>query len=233
MADQISNAIVYSANGVLVSDPLLTVSPPDGGITQLTGNVTAGPGSGSQVATIAAGVIINSMVNSAAAIAYSKLALTGSIVAGDLTSGSITPAKVSTTSTDDFSFPRDVTIGRDLSVYPSISGGTCAINIGNTSTATTTMTMKSQAGAQVVFTFNQNGDKWILLAQVDGTFQLVDAANSLIAQTIFPHGGVAPTKLTTTAKNALTGVAGMVVYDTTLNKLCVYTGSAWETVTSA
>ena len=39
---------------------------------------------------------------------------------------------------------------------------------------------------------------------------------------------------TTTQKNALTGVAeGTVVYDTTLNKLCFYTGAAWETVTSA
>lgn len=39
---------------------------------------------------------------------------------------------------------------------------------------------------------------------------------------------------TTTQKNALTGVAeGTVIYDTTLNKLCMYTGAAWETVTSA
>ena len=36
---------------------------------------------------------------------------------------------------------------------------------------------------------------------------------------------------TTVQKNALTAVAGMVVYDTTLNKLCVYT-TAWETITS-
>lgn len=36
---------------------------------------------------------------------------------------------------------------------------------------------------------------------------------------------------TTVQKNALTAVAGMVVYDTTLNKLCVYT-TVWETITS-
>lgn len=42
------------------------------------------------------------------------------------------------------------------------------------------------------------------------------------------------TGFTTTQKNALTGVAeGSVIYDTTLNKLCLYNGSAWETVTSA
>lgn len=38
---------------------------------------------------------------------------------------------------------------------------------------------------------------------------------------------------TTTVKNALTPVAaGTFVYDTTLNKLSVYNGSAWETITS-
>lgn len=39
--------------------------------------------------------------------------------------------------------------------------------------------------------------------------------------------------VTTTQKNALTPAAGYVVFDSTLGKLCVYTGSAWQTVTSA
>jgi hypothetical protein len=54
----------------------------DLGITQLTGAVTAGPGNGSQAASLA--------------------------------SGSVTPAKISTTATDDFSFPRDVAVGGRL-----------------------------------------------------------------------------------------------------------------------
>ena len=37
--------------------------------------------------------------------------------------------------------------------------------------------------------------------------------------------------VTTVEKNAMAAVKGQVVYDTTLNKLCVYTG-AWETITS-
>lgn len=44
------------------------------GITQLTGDVTAGPGSGVQSAHISAGVITNVMINAGAAIALSKLA---------------------------------------------------------------------------------------------------------------------------------------------------------------
>jgi len=39
--------------------------------------------------------------------------------------------------------------------------------------------------------------------------------------------------VTTTEKNALVAFAGMMVYDETLGKLCVYNGSSWQTVTSA
>lgn len=47
------------------------------------------------------------------------------------------------------------------------------------------------------------------------------------------NGVVIPT-VTTTQKNAIVSpVAGQLVFDTTLGKLCVYTGSAWQTVTSA
>jgi hypothetical protein len=40
-------------------------------------------------------------------------------------------------------------------------------------------------------------------------------------------------RMTTTQMNALTAVEGMEVYNTTLHKKCVYTGSAWETIVSA
>ena len=45
--------------------------------------------------------------------------------------------------------------------------------------------------------------------------------------------GFLPPRMTTTQKTAISSPAtGLVVYDTTLNKLSVYTGAAWETVTS-
>jgi hypothetical protein len=44
--------------------------------------------------------------------------------------------------------------------------------------------------------------------------------------------GFLPPRMTTTQKNAISSpAAGLVVYDTTLAKLCVYT-TAWETITS-
>ena len=44
--------------------------------------------------------------------------------------------------------------------------------------------------------------------------------------------GVRFPNMTTTQKNAITPSAGTVIFDTTLAKLCVYSGSAWQTVTS-
>ena len=44
--------------------------------------------------------------------------------------------------------------------------------------------------------------------------------------------GVRFPNMTTTQKNAITPSAGTVVFDTTLAKLCVYSGSAWQTITS-
>lgn len=46
------------------------------------------------------------------------------------------------------------------------------------------------------------------------------------------NGIFAAKNVTTAEKNALTPSAGWVVFDTTLGKLCVYSGSGWQTVTS-
>ena len=45
--------------------------------------------------------------------------------------------------------------------------------------------------------------------------------------------GVRFPNMTTTQKNAIgTPAAGLVIFDTTLAKLCVYSGTAWQTITS-
>jgi hypothetical protein len=46
--------------------------------------------------------------------------------------------------------------------------------------------------------------------------------------------GFLPPRMTTAEKVTLaaTAVAGLMIYDTNLNKLCVYTGAGWETITS-
>jgi len=58
----------------------------------------------------------------------------------------------------------------------------------------------------------------------------VDA--SAVRQADSTTKGCLPPRMTTAQKNAIAApAAGLVVYDTTLNKLCVYT-TAWETITS-
>lgn len=55
---------------------------------------------------------------------------------------------------------------------------------------------------------------------------------SAISQIDSTTKGFLPPRMTTAQKNAIAApAAGLVVYDTTLNKLCVYT-TAWETITS-
>lgn len=44
--------------------------------------------------------------------------------------------------------------------------------------------------------------------------------------------GVRFPNMTTAQKNAITPSAGTVIFDTTLSKLCVYSGAAWQTITS-
>ena len=60
------------------------------------------------------------------------------------------------------------------------------------------------------------------------------AANaSAVLEATSTTKGFLPPRMTTTQKNAIaTPATGLVVYDTTLNKLSVYTGAGWETVTS-
>jgi hypothetical protein len=73
----------------------------------------------------------------------------------------------------------------------------------------------------------------------------VNAAGNVGIGTASPNGaallhlssttkGFLPPVMTSTQKNAIGAPpAGLVVYDSTLNKLCVYTGAAWETITSS
>ena len=53
------------------------------------------------------------------------------------------------------------------------------------------------------------------------TQQIANLAQLTLAQNV-----------TTTQKLALSATSGRIVFDTTLGKLCVYSGTAWQTITS-
>lgn len=58
------------------------------------------------------------------------------------------------------------------------------------------------------------------------------SASAKVAVTSTTQGFLPPV-MTTTQKNAIASpTAGLIVFDSTLAKLCVYSGSAWQTITS-
>jgi len=74
-----------------------------------------------------------------------------------------------------------------------------------------------------------NGDSRFAFSSSD---YFGDPPSSTLVQMRSTTQGFQPPTMTTAQKNAIgSPVAGLIVYDTTLNKLCVYT-TAWETVTS-
>lgn len=86
--------------------------------------------------------------------------------------------------------------------------------------------VRGAAATQSVTMFSSGS----MLIQDGGTHTEI---TSSIFQLSSTTKGFLPPKMTTTQKNAIASpVAGLVVYDTTLNKLCVYT-TAWQTITSA
>jgi hypothetical protein len=67
---------------------------------------------------------------------------------------------------------------------------------------------------------------------ISNTMDEADIASAILHVTSTTKGFLPP-RMTTTQKNAITSpAAGLIVYDSTLNKLCVRTASAWETITS-
>lgn len=62
--------------------------------------------------------------------------------------------------------------------------------------------------------------------------QTTAPVGSAMLEAVSTTKGFLPPRMTTAQKNAIaTPAAGLILYDTTLNKLCVFT-TAWETITS-
>jgi hypothetical protein len=87
-------------------------------------------------------------------------------------------------------------------------------------------------GSKQVVTTNFVETSSTVITFTDG-LNVGDVVNFCTATPINTIPFVAP-NATTTQKNAITGAAiGQVLFDTTLQKLCVYTSTGWKTVTSA
>jgi len=97
-----------------------------------------------------------------------------------------------------------------------------AVSAGTVPTALTFTTGTSSGLARMII--NSSGQIGM------GTLTPASASALEIASTT---QGVRFPVMTTTQKNAIVSpVAGLVIFDSTLAKLCVYSGSAWQTITS-
>jgi hypothetical protein len=80
---------------------------------------------------------------------------------------------------------------------------------------------------------NTTGD--VLLGTLSGSVGIgatTTINSSAILQVTSTTKGIMFPNMTTIQKNAIANLAGNVVFDTTLGKLCVNTGSGWQTITS-
>jgi hypothetical protein len=123
-------------------------------------------------------------------------------------------------------------------------GSSLGAFIDSTNTAGSAYQPLSFAGSKICF---QSGNVLIgtttdsgFKLDVNGTARIVNklsvgtpTAASAITEITSTTQGFLPPRMTTTQKNAIaTPAAGLVVYDTTLGKLCVRGAAAWETITS-
>jgi hypothetical protein len=112
---------------------------------------------------------------------------------------------------------------------------TTRLRIG-TGNVTGAINIQAQAGNTDIASFKaSNGGDQFTIKNTSGNVLIgtsTDIASSKVTIQSTTQGFLPP-RMTTAQKNAIASpAAGLVVYDTTLNKLCVRTASTWETITS-
>lgn len=161
-------------------------------------------------------------INGTARVSSTFTCLAGASVSGSFSSLNITcPSFISIVAADqsDARFIVQNT-GSGGSQYALMAGEN---NVGNTGFSI----LKIGTGNVLRFDANNNAT---FIGSVG--INAINNASSIL-QADSTTKGFLPPRMTTTEKNAIgTPSAGLIVYDTTLNKLCVRTAAAWETITS-
>jgi len=150
--------------------------------------------------------------------------------AASITFADLAPSVPTPTSVDDLA-PRaelgtlaaknSANLTADVSgILPTANGGTGLSTFTANGVAYASSTSVLATGSALVFTSGSLG--------INGA----PAASAILDGQSTTQGFRFP-NMTTTQKNAISSPAtGLVIFDTTLAKLCVYSGSAWQTVTS-
>jgi hypothetical protein len=216
-------------------------------------NVAIGNYAGFQIASLAANTIANQSIfigNNTKALANNQ---TNQIVIGYNTTG----LGSNTTIIGNSSTTDTAIYGRMLVNYATPVLGTFALDVNGTARVSGNATINGSiflsstsnviAGAvgdglylqgqtRTYFytgtnTFFARGFNGALL--VGTTASASDPNASAVLQADSTTKGFLPPRMTSTQKNAISSPAqGLMVFDTTLVKLCVYNGTTWETITS-
>jgi len=137
----------------------------------------------------------------------------------------------------DASFFKAVSYNSSSDVFIALGGTDNGYVNNGAASAWRQFTSGDANGQSLKFDAFLRGTGWTTRATLDTFGNLGIGTTSPSASAILDAQsttkGVRMPNMTTTQKNAISSpAAGLMVFDTTLAKLCVYSGSAWQTITS-
>jgi hypothetical protein len=135
-----------------------------------------------------------------------------------------------------FAIKTDATLNKHFEIaYSAALGANYIESLDRSAGNAPLLIYAGQANAWIGFTAGLGAEKMRIHPTgnvVIGGTVATDVASSKLTVTSTTSGFLPP-RMTTTEKNAIASpAAGLVVYDTTLGKLCVRGAAAWETITS-
>jgi hypothetical protein len=202
----------------------LTPSTATAGVVTLAGTLGTASGGTGLTSFTANGVVYAS--SSSALTTGSALTFTGSLFSVIASTPAATPTW---NSVDTAVFSQ--TSNSILQLHVGTSGGT--LGFGFSSGTTRNAGLIGFDTGSPSFAFSLSGTEQMRLNSTGLGIGTSSPNASAILDAQSTTKGVRMPNMTTTQKNAISSpAAGLMVFDTTLAKLCVYSGSAWQTITS-
>lgn len=227
--NQVTQGLEGFGGGTPMWTPLALTA--DGGITQLTGEATAGPGSGSQVVTLSNAAVIGKVLTGYVSGA-GTVAATDTILQAIQKLNGNTAAKLSTALTTLHTFAGVGGVATDTSVLQ--------VDVTHTSVGINVTPPTATYSLQVAGSVNISGSGTDLRIGRDiyvgqdntGTIHTYHIDSNAVSDPLFIGSNVLQSvvlpKMNSTQRDALTDqTAGCSIYNTTVNAVNVYNGTGW------